>query len=538
MAHLFAKKQSITIMHLSVRLLLPIFCLSLQSLSAQILKPDYLRTVPIRSIGPGAMSGRITAIAVDPERPDVIYAGAASGGVWRSTSGGTNWEPIFDGAPTQSVGALAINPNNPDEIWVGTGEGNPRNSQNFGAGIFKSIDGGKTWKSMGLENTHTIHRIVIHRDNPQVVFAASLGSAWGPNADRGVFKSTDGGQTWRKVLYVNDLTGCADLVTDPSNPNKLFAAMWEYRRWPWFFNSGGKGSGCTYRTTAAKPGPAEPTPMVCPKVNLAVSAWPLQPANPISCTPWWKPKTTHCIKAPTAAKNGKKWRKRTWATARSTTPRYTSTRKMNTWSTPCIPKSPAASTAAKPSSASSDFGIFTPTTTPSGYTRTTRISSSTATTAASIFLTTAAVPGAMPKISPLGSFITSTSTTNAPTTSTVACRTTAPGLVLRRRGKQAECEIPTGRKSISATASMPCRSATTPATPSPCRRAANSAISTAKPAIPATSNPCIPRASNCDSTGTPPWHRTRSATTGCISAASFCIIPPIWAKPGRLFRRT
>ncbi len=189
------------------------------------------------------MSGRITAIAVDPERPDVIYAGAASGGVWRSTSGGTNWEPIFDGAPTQSVGALAINPNNPDEIWVGTGEGNPRNSQNFGAGIFKSIDGGKTWKSMGLENTHTIHRIVIHRDNPQVVFAASLGSAWGPNADRGVFKSTDGGQTWRKVLYVNDLTGCADLVTDPSNPNKLFAAMWEYRRWPWFFNSGGKGSG-------------------------------------------------------------------------------------------------------------------------------------------------------------------------------------------------------------------------------------------------------------------------------------------------------
>lgn len=204
---------------------------------------EALKTIHIRNIGPGAMSGRITAIAVDPTHPEVIYAGAASGGVWRSKSGGTAWEPIFDKAPTQGVGSIAINPRNPDEIWVGTGEGNPRNSQDFGIGIFKTINGGKDWVCMGLQNTRTIHRIVLHRDNPDVVFAASLGSTYGPTADRGVFKSTDGGKTWKKTLFVNDLTGCADLVADPQNPNKLYAAMWEYQRWPWFFKSGGKGSG-------------------------------------------------------------------------------------------------------------------------------------------------------------------------------------------------------------------------------------------------------------------------------------------------------
>jgi photosystem II stability/assembly factor-like uncharacterized protein len=204
---------------------------------------EILKTVGIRNIGPGAMSGRITALAVDPTHPAVMYAGAASGGVWRSTSGGTNWQPIFDKAPTQSVGSIAVNPRNPDEIWVGTGEGNPRNSQNFGVGIFKTINGGKDWVCMGLQQTRTIHRIVLHRDNPDIVFAASLGSSYGPTEDRGVFKSIDGGKTWKKTLFVNDLTGCADLVADPQNPNKLFAAMWEYRRWPWFFKSGGKGSG-------------------------------------------------------------------------------------------------------------------------------------------------------------------------------------------------------------------------------------------------------------------------------------------------------
>ncbi|MFN4255403.1 MAG: WD40/YVTN/BNR-like repeat-containing protein [Saprospiraceae bacterium] len=230
-------------MNQRVNFLAALFLMLAPALGAQTVNAELLKNLKIRSIGPAGMSGRITAIAVDPVRPEVIYAGAASGGVWRSRGAGTAWEPIFDKAPTQAIGSIAINPHNPDDIWVGTGEGNPRNSQNFGLGIFRSLDGGKNWTCMGLQNTHTIHRVIIHRDNPNIVWAASLGTSYGSNEDRGVFKTEDGGKTWRKTLYVNDLTGCAELVVDPQNPNKLIAAMWEYQRWPWFFKSGGKGSG-------------------------------------------------------------------------------------------------------------------------------------------------------------------------------------------------------------------------------------------------------------------------------------------------------
>lgn len=212
-------------------------------LQAQPLEVNRLKGLKMRNIGPAGMSGRVTAIDVDLSNPNIIYIGAASGGVWKSTSGGIAWEPIFDEQPTQSIGAIAINQRNPSEIWVGTGEGNPRNSHNSGQGIYKSLDGGKTWKCMGLEATKTIHRIIIHRDNPDIVWVGAMGSIWGPNPERGVYKTTDGGKTWRQVLTVNDSTGCADLVVDPSNPQKLIAAMWEYGRKPWFFNSGGQGSG-------------------------------------------------------------------------------------------------------------------------------------------------------------------------------------------------------------------------------------------------------------------------------------------------------
>jgi len=218
-------------------LALPLFLLG------QNVQLEHLKGLTMRSVGPAGMSGRVTSIEVVEDRTEVIYVGTASGGLWRSTSGGTAWEPIFDEQPLQSVGALAINQDNPDELWVGTGEGNPRNSQNSGAGIFKSLDGGRSWTRMGLENTKTIHRILINRHDPRIVYVAALGSAWGPNPERGVFRTTDGGQSWEKVLYVNDSTGCADLVMDPRNPNKLVAAMWEYGRKPWTFRSGGAGSG-------------------------------------------------------------------------------------------------------------------------------------------------------------------------------------------------------------------------------------------------------------------------------------------------------
>ncbi|MGD9327749.1 MAG: hypothetical protein PVH48_02215 [Cyclobacteriaceae bacterium] len=196
-----------------------------------------------RAIGPAGMSGRVTTIDVLLANPDVMYIGTASGGLWKSESGGTAWEPIFDKYDVASIGALAINQKNPDVIWVGTGEGNPRNSQTSGNGVYKSIDGGKNWVHLGLEKTRNIHRIIIHRDNPEIVWVGAQGSAWGESTDRGVFKTTDGGKTWRKVLYVNEKTGIADLIVDPVNPDKLIAAMWEFRRWPWFFNSGGPGSG-------------------------------------------------------------------------------------------------------------------------------------------------------------------------------------------------------------------------------------------------------------------------------------------------------
>jgi photosystem II stability/assembly factor-like uncharacterized protein len=223
---------------------LQVFFLSLLlSVSYGQLNLDHFKSVKVRNIGPAGMSGRITAIDVDLSNPQLIYAGAASGGVWLSENAGTSWRPIFDDQSTLAIGSIKINQKNPNEIWVGTGEGNPRNSLNTGNGIYKSIDKGKTWKLMGLENTKTIHRILIHRDNPDIVYAAALGSPWGPNIDRGVFRTTDGGKTWKKILYVNDLTGAADMIVDPSNPNKIIVAMWEHRREPWFFNSGGKGSG-------------------------------------------------------------------------------------------------------------------------------------------------------------------------------------------------------------------------------------------------------------------------------------------------------
>jgi photosystem II stability/assembly factor-like uncharacterized protein len=207
------------------------------------LDPELLAGMKARAIGPASMSGRVAAIDVVESDPDIIYVGAATGGVWKSVDGGLSFNPIFDDQPVAAVGAVAIFQPSPEIVWVGTGEGNPRNSVSVGNGIYKSIDGGKTWQHLGLEKTERIHRIILHPRDANVAWVAALGQAWGQNADRGVFKTTDGGRTWTKVLYVNDRTGAADLVIDPTNPNKLFAAMWEYRRWPWFFHSGGWGSG-------------------------------------------------------------------------------------------------------------------------------------------------------------------------------------------------------------------------------------------------------------------------------------------------------
>ncbi len=207
------------------------------------LDADLLQGLAARTLGPAAVSGRISAIDAVADNPNHIVIGAATGGVWISENGGLTWTPVFDDQPVASIGAVAINQQNPDIIWVGTGEGNVRNSTSIGGGMFKSIDGGKTWQGVGLEHTERINRIALHPENPDIAYAAALGTLWGENEDRGIFKTTDGGKTWAKILYTDDTTGGTDIKIDPFNPDKLYAGMWQFRRWPYFFKSGGPGSG-------------------------------------------------------------------------------------------------------------------------------------------------------------------------------------------------------------------------------------------------------------------------------------------------------
>jgi len=210
---------------------------------AQSVDTTKLAGLDTRSIGPAGMSGRVTAIDVVASDKDVWYVGTGSGGLWKTTNGGTTFEPIFDDVQAVSIGDVTVHPDNPDVIWVGTGEGNPRNSATGGDGVYRSLDGGDTWTHVGLEETRSVHRLLVHPDDPEVAYAGAQGATWGYNEERGVYKTTDGGESWEKILYVNEKTGVGDMTMDPQNPDKLIVAMWEYRRWPWFFESGGPGSG-------------------------------------------------------------------------------------------------------------------------------------------------------------------------------------------------------------------------------------------------------------------------------------------------------
>ena len=214
----------------------------LNPLAAQ-LDMSQLESMKARSIGPAGMSGRVTAIDAVVENPDILYIGTASGGLWKSENGGINFKPLFDEQPVHSIGDISIYQKNPDIIYVGTGEGNPRNSHNAGNGMYKTIDGGHTWTHIGLEDSRNIHRVFVHPDNPNVVYAGVQGSAWGDSPTRGVYKSVDGGASWDQILYIDESTGIGDMVMDPANPEKLIAAMWEFRRLPWHFTSGGESSG-------------------------------------------------------------------------------------------------------------------------------------------------------------------------------------------------------------------------------------------------------------------------------------------------------
>lgn len=203
--------------------------------------------IKARAIGPAVMGGRIAAIDAVSTTPQIIYVGSSGGGVWKSINGGNSFKPVFD-KHTQAVGAIAIDPSNTGTVYVGTGETWVRNSVSVGTGLYKTSDGGLNWKRVGLEKSERIGRICIHPKKSEVVYVAALGHLWDANEERGVFKTTDGGKTWKKILYVDENTGCADLSMDPQEPDVLYAAMWQFRRKPYFFNSGGPGSGL-YKTT-------------------------------------------------------------------------------------------------------------------------------------------------------------------------------------------------------------------------------------------------------------------------------------------------
>lgn len=212
-------------------------------LHTQNIPQNLLAGMQARAIGPAGMSGRITTIDVVLENPDIWYIGTATGGVWMTKNGGITFDPIFDQASVLSIGAVAISQSQPNIIYVGTGEGNPRNTVSSGAGIFKSIDGGKNWAYIGLKDSKNIHRIIVHPTNPDIVWVGAIGPPFGTTNERGLFKTIDGGKNWKKVLFTNDRSGIADLVAHPNNPDILFAAMWEHQRSPWDFVSGGVGAG-------------------------------------------------------------------------------------------------------------------------------------------------------------------------------------------------------------------------------------------------------------------------------------------------------
>ncbi len=203
---------------------------------------DIFSGLKFRNIGPAVAGGRVSAVVGVPGKPDIYYIGGAAGGVFKTTDGGHSWKAIFTKYPP-SIGAIALAPSNPNLVWVGTGEANIRNDITNGKGVYYSPDGGLSWKFMGLKDVGQISKIIVDPNNPKIVFVAAIGHAWAPNKERGLYKTIDGGNTWKKVLYVNDTTGVNDVVFEPGNPEVMLASTWQVIRYPWALVDGGKGSG-------------------------------------------------------------------------------------------------------------------------------------------------------------------------------------------------------------------------------------------------------------------------------------------------------
>src|SRR5438132_11508865 len=206
------------------------------------------KNLKARSIGPAVMGGRVSDIAIDPHNPFVFYVGLAHGGVFKTNDNGVTFESIFDKQPMLSIGAIAVAPSNSEVVWVGTGEANDRNSSDWGDGVYRSTDGGATWQNGGLKESRAIARIVVDPKKLEVAYIAAVGDLWKDGGERGLFKTTDAGKTWKLILHApaphDARTGCGDVLLDPSNPQIVYAALYARQRTPWSFTSGPSLSGC------------------------------------------------------------------------------------------------------------------------------------------------------------------------------------------------------------------------------------------------------------------------------------------------------
>jgi photosystem II stability/assembly factor-like uncharacterized protein len=209
----------------------------------ELLSAETFKGLELRGIGPAVKSGRVGDIAVHPTRRSTYYVGVASGGVWKTVNSGTTWEPVFDGQESYSIGCVTIDPDDPLVVWVGTGENNSQRSVSYGDGVYKSVDGGTSWENVGLKDSEHIAKILVDPRDSDVVYVAAQGPLWRSGGDRGLFKTIDGGKTWAPSLQVSEHTGVTDLWMDPRDPDVLYAAAYQRRRHVWTLINGGPESG-------------------------------------------------------------------------------------------------------------------------------------------------------------------------------------------------------------------------------------------------------------------------------------------------------
>src|SRR5205085_10123118 len=263
---------------LTLALIVLAACAGLRAQSLSGITQDNVKGLPLRSVGPDITTGRVSDVDIDPKNPNVWYVASASGGLWKTENRGNVFTPVFDEGGAFSLGAVVIDPKNSNVVWLGTGENNNQRSVAFGDGVYKSIDAGKTWKRVGLENSEHIQNIVIDPRNSNVVYATAIGPLWTAGGDRGLYKTTDGGATWKAILTVDENTGATDMVMDPKRPDTIYVAMLQRRRQVGQLVGGGPGSGI-YKSTD---GGARFTKLTkgLPTVEMGRTGLGINPKNP------------------------------------------------------------------------------------------------------------------------------------------------------------------------------------------------------------------------------------------------------------------